>query len=174
MPKLFVVPRDVVDMLKAERIPLSILNDPAKMAAQLSAHDIADIHFAMERFPFVFDATLGIQLAATPFQQLSSHDEFAAVYNRVKECVDTEALKALDGDAFVTSYTLNPVDEALWVAVLQRQDRQAGDPGKQLLTSNHSFFDGVIAQVLHKFSFEKMCATNLFTYFLGSVTAQPA
>lgn len=170
MPKLIVVPHDVADMMRAEGISFKILFDAEQMSHELSANDMADIHIATESFPFRFSEVLDIQCGLTPLQQLSIHDKLSDVYNRVKESVDTQALRSVDSDAFVSSYTLNTVDETMWVAVLQRQDRQAGDPGKQLLSSNHSFFDGLIAQVLHVFSFEKLCTTNLFTYFMGSLS----
>lgn len=170
MTKLYVVPHDVMAILQAEDIPVSVFKDVRELIKRLSASDIADIHQAMLAFPFHFDPEVNLTLALSPAAVLLSEEQHTSLHYRVKERVDSYALQPTTEESYYPSYTLNPVDENVWVAVVQRHHTDGSDPGRQLLVNNRSFFDGLIAQVLHTLSFEKMCATNLFTYYLGSLT----
>lgn len=193
MAKLYVIPHDVVEMLNGENIPLSVLKDTDAMIDALSVNDMADIHFATVEFPFRFDSALDIELALSPYEQLQTETQIHTttierLNNRIQDAVLEEtrltdigistrdvrdydaALRRLGMQA--PKYSLVVVDENVWVAVLQRQNTHTGDPGQTVLSSNHSFFDDMIAQVLHTRSFVEVSCSNLFTFYLGSITPE--
>jgi hypothetical protein len=170
MPILTVVPQDVFDLMQNEGIELSKLNDVNYMAEHLAASDIADIHHALKAFPFQFSDELEIQLSQSPFARLALDEKYADLYYRVNGRIETTALRnEAEAKQNVFSYTLYPVEENLWVAVQQRLHNEPGDPNRLLLKANTGFFDAVIEQALHTQSFERVCSTNLFTYYLGSL-----
>lgn len=169
MPILHVLPATVADLLEAERVSLKILADIEAMASELSAQDLAEIHMAQQNFPFNFN-DVGIVLAASPATRLLQTAQHEALHARVTERIATLQLQAqANPRKLVPSYTLNPVDENVWVAVQQRLDLTGRDPNRQLLSSNRAFFDALIAQLLHTHTFEQVCSTSLFTCYLGSL-----
>lgn len=170
MTRLYVVPHDVMAMMHDAQIPIRAVCDLSLMVQHLSVNDMMDIYLAMQQFPFQFCEELDLRVGLNPYELLMvDGNVHPTVYNRLKERVDTQALQPQE-ETGVPSYTLNPVDENVWVAVVQRHHTEEGDPGRQLLSANQSFFDGLIANVLHTLSFEKLCTTNLFTHYLGSLT----
>ncbi len=175
MPKLLVVPHDVIRMMNDEGIPLSTLGDIDRMSDALSAHDMAEIHLAHKAFPFEFDQSLQITPAQSPLVALADIKMHDGLYHRVNERIQTLKLQEeSSAERFTPAYMLNPVDETLWVAVLQRQDSPEGDPYRALLSANRAFFDALMAQALHLHPFERVCSTNLFTYYVGSLPAKAA
>jgi len=175
MVRLLVVPEAIMTMLIREGIPYSILKDVESMSGALSVHDMAEIHMAQKQFPFEFDQSLEIQFARSPLVELAESSESRTLYERLNERIETLTLReSAERESFTPVYTLYPVDETLWVAVLQRQDSREGDPHRELLSSNHAFFDALMAQTLHLHSFERVCSTNLFTYYLKALPAQAA
>ena len=171
MSILYVIPQEVVDSMEAEHIPLKAITDIDRLARYCSVHDIVDIHNATNQFPFQFDAELDISIAPSPVSLLGMSDKHERMYNRVNERIETARLRG-EVDDHVPTYTFQALDGNTWVAVRQRQHTPLGDPKLQLLSSNHVFFEDMIAQVLHTLAFETMCTTNLFTYYLGSYTPQ--
>lgn len=170
MPRLIVVPHDVVAMMQNEGICLSKLDDPDYMAEHLAISDLADIHFAQAAFPFQFAPELEIQMLPSPLAALATSEKHAEVHYRLNGRIETCSLRNTGvSSEYLLGHSLYPVGENLWVAVQQRLPRESGDPSRLLLKANHALFDGMVAQVLHTFSFEKMCRTNLFTYYLGSL-----
>lgn len=170
MARLLVVPEDIMSMMVQEGLPYSLLHDCERMSTALSAHDMAEIHLAQKAFPFEFDVDLDITMARSPLVELAEDPNCASLYERVSRRVATLTLREETNPAdFTPVYTLYPVDETLWVAVLQRQDSHDGDPHRVRLSSNQAFFDAMMAQALHHHSFERVCRTNLFTYYLGSL-----
>jgi hypothetical protein len=162
-------------MMEAEGISLKVLGDIDQMARLLSAHDMADIHLALQGFSFSFDSELQIELAQSPLTRLSASETHESVHYRVNERVQSQTLRQqAEGKNFTPVYTLNPVDENLWVAVQQRLHNQTADPSQLLLSSNQAFFDDLIAQALHCLPFEQVCKTNLFTYYLGTLPVKAA
>lgn len=173
MPILYVIPQEVVDAMEAEHIPLKAVTDIDRLVRYCSAQDIVDIHNATEQFPFKFSPELEINVAPSPLGLMGSDNNHERMYNRVKGRIETAKLKG-EVDDRIPAYTFKALDGKTWVAVRQRQHTPLGDPKLQLLSSNHAFFEDMIAQVLHTLAFEEMCATNLFTYYLGSYTPQQA
>jgi hypothetical protein len=170
MPTLYVVSPNTVAMMEAEGQSLKALADLDTMVQQLSPLDLAEMELALKAFPFQFDAQLGIELASPPLARLAASGNHEALMARVNERVETETLKeSVTGEKFTPVYTLNPVDENTWVAVQQRLHDSGTDPSNSLLSSNQGFFDALIAQALHKHSFEKVCASNIFRHYLGSL-----
>lgn len=170
MPCLAVVPHDVIVMMQNEGFCLSRLDDADYMAEHLAVSDLADIHFAQAAFPFQFSPELRIELLPSPLATLSVMEKHSDLYYRLNGRIETCSLQKADGPSdCLLSHTLYPVGENLWVAAQQRLPRESGDPSRLLLRANHAFFDAMVAQVLHTFSFENMCKTNLFTYYLGSL-----
>jgi len=175
MPKLLVVPQDVVRMMDDEGIPLSTLGDIDRMSDALSAHDMAEIHLAHKAFPFEFDQSLQIEPARSPLVELAEVKAHEELYHRVNERIQTLKLQDESStERFTPVYTLNPVDETLWVVVLQRQGSPEGDPYQALLSANRGFFDSLMAQALHLHPFERVCSTNLFTYYVGALPVKAA
>lgn len=166
---LYVAPQEVVDILEAEGIPLKVLRDTEELAKHCSVQDLTDLQLAHERFPFEFDPVLEITQALSPRDRLEkTRDKDDPLLYRVEESVTTAKLKeAKHPVEFTPVYTLNIVDENTWVAVQQRLHTPSADPNL-LLSSNQAFFDALITQVLHTLSFEELCATNLFAYYLGA------
>lgn len=169
MPDIYVVPHDVYEMMGQLDIPLKTLGDHDELVKVLSANDIADISIAQSEFPFTFSDELEIRVAKSPLLLLSLSDKYESIKQRVKDIVANKRLRS-DNVEKTPVYVLYPVDEKIWVAVLQRQHTENADPGSHLLSTNHAFFDSMMANVLHTRPFEKVCNTNLFTYFLGSLT----
>ena len=170
MPVLMVIPHDVAVMMKDEGISFSQLGDINYMAEHLSANDIADIHQALSDFPFAFSPELEITLADSPLMQLATDESRQDLHYRVEGRIESNSLRRGTGaEQLAQVFTLNPVEENLWVAVQQRLHKEPGDPSRLLLKSNRGFFDSLIGQALHNMPFERMSSTNLFTYYLGSL-----
>ena len=172
------MPDDTFTMLQEAGLGLSKLKDINYMAKNLSVIDLADIHVALQEFPFSFSQELGISKAPSPLDQLAGvlssagpeADLLQDLYNRVNGRIETYQLRKGENLTVpVHQYRLHAVDENLWVAVQQRLRDEPSDPSRLLLRANSSFFDDMIAQVLHTSSFDRMCSTNLFTYYLGSL-----
>jgi hypothetical protein len=165
-----VIPHDVAVMMKEEGISFSRLGDINYIAEHLSAVDIADIHQALSDFPFAFSPELGITLADSPLAALAAEESLQDLHYRVNGRIETNSMRrGSDAEKLPHVFTLNPVEENLWVAVQQRLHKEPGDPSRLLLKSNRGFFDSLIGQALHTMPFERMCSTNLFTYYLGSL-----
>lgn len=170
MPVLTVVPQVVYDMMRDEGISLSKLNDVNYIAEYLSAADIADIHQALSDFPFAFSPELGITMADSPLALLAAQDSHNDLYYRVNGRIENNSIRRESAaEQLPQVFTLNPVEENLWVAVQQRLQKEPGDPSRHLLKANRAFFDSMINQAVHTMPFERMCSTNLFTYYLGSL-----
>lgn len=176
MPKLLVMPHDVFTMLQQSGVEFSCLDDVNYMSENLAASDMADIHIAMETFPFEFSPELEIHRAKSPLATLTqactespNNEKLQDLLYRVKGRITTISLRNANEEGCVLSYELYPVNETLWVAVQQRLRKESGDPSRLLLRANNALFDGMIAQALHTHPFERVCATNLFTYYLGSL-----
>jgi hypothetical protein len=170
MPVLYITTPETVAMLEAEGQSLKIVTNVDTMSQQLSPLGMAEMELAFKAFPFQFDAELGIELAPPPLARLAVSGEHESLMTRVSERVETEKLKeTAAGEKFTPVYTLNPVDENTWVAVQQRLHDSGTDPSNRLLSSNQGFFDELIAQALHVHSFEKVSASNIFRYYLGSL-----
>ena len=175
MPVLYVVPHDIVEMMNNEGISLKVLSDLDQLAQALSAHDMAEIHLAQTEFPFRFDPSLAIELGQSPVKQLALNGKHEELHYRVTGRVNSLKLtQQATAEKFTPVYTLNIVDENTWVAVQQRQHTQSADPVRLLRSLNQAFFDSLIAQALQTQSFEEVCKTNLFTYFLESYTPKAA
>lgn len=175
MIKLQVVPQDVLEMMQAEGIPLTIFHNINDVVQNLSVHDMADIHTATVGFPYTFDPVLDIRLVASPTVQMASDDECDEnIRYRVEERIASRVFKNQAQAGLPTKYTLNPVDENLWVVVQQRLHGQASDPNLKESSTNQVFFESLIAQVLHILPFEKVCTTNLFSQYLLSLNARAA
>lgn len=174
MPKMLIVPDDIMTTLRDEQIPLSVLSSPEKLAAALSVHDMACICLAHEAFPFTFEASLDISLTQHPLTPLLDDSRWADKYRQVLERKSTLSLesKAYTGP-FVPHYHLNPVDETLWVAVMRRHDWSEGDREKVLYRTNNVFFNALIMHLLHTQSFEDICRTSLFNHYLQSLVELP-
>jgi hypothetical protein len=178
MPSLLVIPAAVYSTLQDSGLGLSKLKDFNYMEKNMSASDLADIHVAQLKFPFTFSPELGIVMAQSPLDQLAirlseegpdaqlHQDLYYRVNGRIQTCMLRSGGNAANT---VYEYSLHAVDENLWVAVQQRLRDEPSDPGRLLLRANSSFFDELIAQALHTLPFERVCSTNLFTYYLGSL-----
>lgn len=173
MSRLYVLPANVVSVLQEAGHSLTCLNDVNKMVEVLSAHDMAEIHLAMKRFPFEFDKELEITFGELPLNRLSQEEVHEHLFNRVETRVTTQMLRdETSGGVGLPEYTLYCVDETLWVAVQQRLYNAERDPSRLLLSLNRGFFDALIAQKLFTQSIEEISSTNLFTYFLESLPAE--
>jgi len=178
MPALLVIPEDTFVVMREASLNLAGLCDINYMSKHLSASDLADIHIALHEFPFVFSSELGFEKAKSPLDQLAqimneeSKDSIKLqdLYNRVNGRIDSYMLnKSLNADNSVYQYSLQVINENLWVAVQQRLRDKPSDPSRLLLRANASFFDDMMAQALHSIPFNRVCSTNLFTYYLGSL-----
>lgn len=170
MPNLLVVPHEVFVMLQDGGVNLAKLNDINYMAEHLSASDIADIHSAQVAFPFAFDQTLNINMLRSPLTDLQTNEKYQDLYYRVNGRIETNSIREGSGvsqNAHV--FSLYPVEENLWIVVQEKMHNVVGDPSRLLLKANQNFFDSMIAQCLHTLSFEEVCSTDLFTYYLGSL-----
>lgn len=175
MPDIYVVPSETAAILEAEGLPLSILNDVEAMVQKLTAPDLARIELAFRAFPFEFGIELDVQLALTPLTRMRESGQHAAFIERVEGRIEQLRLNLeADGVNFTPVYTLNPVDENVWVAMQQRLHQSGSDPSSQLLSSNQAFFDALIDQSLQLHSFKTVSGSNLFRYYLGSLPAKAA
>jgi len=171
MPQVLVISDDTYRSLKDEGVSLQELRSINRMTKVLSADDLADIELGIRYFPFSFDRELDVQLVPSPLKQLLDDEPLK---DRVQQRVETLQLRYDTdfqmGDAVtIPVYSLDVVDETFWVVVWQRSRHEEGDPDNMQLSYNRAFFDAMIAQVLHTFSFERMSRTNLFSYYLKSL-----
>lgn len=170
MTTLHVIPEGIYDQLVSEGVDLSFLYKSECLSTHLSAHDIAQIQLATESFPFKFDPVLQINIAKCEVtEDGDSENSEQNMHYRVGEHL-TQIRFELQSDKLErdATYRLKPIDADRWVAVQQRLHVQAGDP--QPVTSNRPFFEKLIAQALHVVPFETVCKTNLFSYYLDSIT----
>jgi hypothetical protein len=175
MTKLIVIPQGVFDQYQADGVQFGKLLDTNYIASVSSVNDLAEIHRAIEQFPFQFckdtDVTVvdsplvGIALASTEpcVEQVQMRD----LYNRVNSRVQTLELQSTgNAEQKFCGFMLYPVDENLWVAVQQRLHSDIGDPSRVSIEANRAFFDSMIQELLQTRSFPSVASTNLFTYYL--------
>ena len=170
MPMLVVVPADVAAVINGRGLNFDLFKDLNCMLKHLSAADVADIVIASNDFPFDLGSVLTINMEQMLQSQILETEEHEAWSKRYRSRYETAMLQhAAAVDRFVPAYQLYCVDEALWVAVQQKQHIEEGDPQRLLLKANTAFFDAVLANTLHTQSFESVCSTNLFTLYLESL-----
>lgn len=169
MTMMVVAPQELVTMLRERGIDLRILRDIGDMRDVLSVHDMAEMHLSRQDFPFAFDKDLGIMLVDSPLGMLAEEKDDESMYNRVNERIETLKLRRMAEESKTSVCTLYSVDETLWVAALQRQPCGKVDPDKAVVRQNHRFFDDMMNLSLHNHPFERVCSTNLFTYYLRSM-----
>lgn len=176
MPQIQFISHDVHAMLDAEGIALNSMKTLSGMVEALSPADMAEATLIQEkRFPFQDLAQqLDITVADTPLTRLTQDGSYPDLSERIRKRYDTLLLQELALDASFTSvYRLYPVDESFWVVVEQRVHAEDRDPADNL-SHNNAFFDALIAQCLQTHHFESVCASKLFTYYLGSLPAAAA
>lgn len=170
MPTLVVVPADVAAVIEGRDLNFDLFKDLNNMLKCLSAADVADIVIATNDFPFDFSSLLTINMEQILQSEVLETEQYEQWSKRYLSRYDTAKLQyAAEVEQFVPVYKLYCVDEALWVAVQQKQHIEEGDPQRLLLKANSAFFDALIANVLHTQSFESVCHTNLFTHYLESL-----
>lgn len=174
MTTLHVIPAAVHRMLEADGIALSCLRTQSDMVEALSTTDMAEITLAQRQFPYAFDKASGIELPLTPHARLSTIAEYTELCDRLSARLESLELDAtVRDDTIVSHYVLYPVDESLWVAVEQRVHANECDPN-EMTAHRSSFLSAMMANALHTRRFEDVCATNLFTYYLGSLPVAAA
>lgn len=172
MSALIVTTQAVVDVLESNGYAINTLLDYDALTKALSAHDLAEMQLANEEFPFDFSQDLDIQIAIDPLSWLQLSELHVNMYERVKGRVETTQLQKADKDLSIPVYRFVAIDGQRWVAVMQRHPGNGSDPNQLLLSLNLDFFNDMIAQILHTHSFETMCKSNVFTYFLKAYTPQ--
>lgn len=178
MPKLHVVSQDTLDHMIAEGIDLRGLESPKDIVSLLSAADVAESVVARLKFTYSFDAVLNIGVASplsTVLKDSEDTEQYERFLSRVESRVETTLLadkaSASQGEMWNGYiYTLHPVDDTLWVVGAQRCSQTCDDPQRLGLQKNQAFFDSVIAQSLHQLPFETVSSTNLFAYYLKSIS----
>lgn len=172
-----VLPQSMVTTWQEENTPLSQLATLDRLISEVSPQELVDLHRARERFPFTFDAELRVYIARSPLDELHDSGKQPYLYDRALQRLETQRLTSPNKDTdpekpdAISVYTLYPVNESLWVAAEQRLCDYTGDPHRASLSANRAFFDALIAQALHTLSFERVCAANLFTYYLKALPA---
>lgn len=178
MPKLHVVAQDTLDHLLREGVDLRVLASPKDIVATLSASDVANCVVAHRHFPYTFDSVLSIEVSSDLYQTLNAGDDaeqYERFLSRVESRVETTLLaqqaSASQGEMWdYYIYTLHPVDDNLWVVGAQRCSQEGDDLQRLGLKKNQAFFDSMIAQSLHLLPFETVSSTNLFAYYLKSIS----
>ena len=157
-------------MLEGDGVPLSGLRNPNYLTKYLSVSDLTDLHLARERFPFHFSPEIGITLWDSPLVVLSGNEAYQQLYDRIRQRLETLALRKRDLTVEETPvYTLKPVEETFWIASVQMICPDADNLSHGLVADNTGFFDALIDNSLHALSFEQVCKSNLFTYYLDSL-----
>lgn len=174
MTTLHVIPASVYRMLEADGIALSCLRTQSDLVATMSVTDLAEITLAQRRFPYDFDKATDIQLPMTPYARLACVAEYTELCDRLSARLESlELHEAARKTTLMSHYDLYPVDDSLWVAVEQRVHAEKHDPTEQMKRHN-DFFSAMMANALYTRRFEDVCATNLFTYYLGSLPVAAA
>jgi hypothetical protein len=181
MVKLLVIPQSVLEQFQTDGVQFTKLLDTNYIASVASVSDLADIHDAMNKFPFSFCQSTDVELADSPITGLAKAAEVSGLgqhkavdlHNRVEGRIASNALMRAKTPSFgVYDYTLYPVDENLWVAVQQRLHGDNGDPARLSSKLNLALFDSMINELLRTRTFESVAATKLFTNYLEASAAR--
>lgn len=184
MPTLHIVDQEAIAFCEKEGIALSALTTPNSIVSSLSAHLVASSELARRHFLFSFDQTLDIKVPSGVLSQLKYPDaietispEHRRTAERAMERLETLSLKEtheLEAESVKRTrcdvYTLYPVTNVDWVVGAWRSTCELDHPTSDGVVKNHAFFDALITNSLHSNCLEAVAQTNLFTYYLRSIT----
>lgn len=177
MTTLIVLPEHVFQQYMTDGVVFAKLCCVEYMKEVSSVNALADIQEAMQNFSIEFCPELDVTLADTPLASIAKRiaengadvDQWTEFYKRLEGRAANIELRQGNKSALLRKYTLNPVDENLWVAVQQRLHDVTGDPGRLSIKVNSDFFDAVIAEATRSKPLEVVASTKVFTNYLESL-----
>lgn len=185
MPTLHIVAQEAITFCENEGIALTALTTPNSIVSSLSAHLVAVSEQARFHFAYSFDSCLDLQVPSGPLSQLKQSDAIDTLSSeqrrtveralerfetlQLKETADLEAA-GVKQRTRCDVYTLYPVTNTDWVVGAWRSTCELDHPDSDAVVKNHAFFDALITNSLHSNCLEAVAQTNLFTYYLQSMT----
>lgn len=176
MVQFIVIPDAVYEQYKVDGVLIGNLLDTNYIAEVSSVNDLAQIDYAMNQFPFVFDANTEVVLAPSPRVGIASaaladnleRFKMQDLHNALEERIETITIRNINKPQAVSEYILLPVDENFWVVVQKSLPITDSDPERLAIISNREFFDNMIAVLRRTLKLEQVATTNLFSYYLSS------
>ena len=178
MIKLLIVPQDIMAAIEDQDISRSIFMSISKMIEALSMQDIAEIAYFHERqqFDTLTNNVFGGEQQTRPIEihppiktLIDEYEDGRYSYQFEQALTRVRIKEVQDETVYIPVYSLYPVEETLWVAAMQRQRHEEGDPRKVFLAENSAFYNALVAQLLMNHPLEKVATTEVFGNYLKSV-----